>query len=99
MDKPTWNEIELARLHKQLEDTSVFLSLLTNNYKKDPRCLIELGFAMMLEKPIIIVAPTGTKIPRAILKIADVVEFFNGPEDLRLATQRALEKIKELLDG
>jgi nucleoside 2-deoxyribosyltransferase len=87
MAKSSWDQIVLQRLQKKLKDSDVFLALLTEQYKTDPTCLVQLGYAIMMEKPLVFMAPEGTKIPRALQRLADHIVFYKTAEDLELAVE------------
>lgn len=83
----------LAETHEKVRDSATFLSIFTDNYKEDPLALVQLVFAMMLEKPIYLIVPEGTKIPRAFLKAADKIEFFepDNKEDMQAKVTKMLK--------
>lgn len=78
----------------KLEGTDVFLSLFTEGYKEDYKCLAELGLAIMLDKPIALLVEKGTKVPENLKKIAIIEEYF-GEKGLKDATDRMMEKLRE----
>src|SRR5262247_2222615 len=92
--KPTWDQISLARLHDKIKGSNIFLALVTENWKRDPEPLLQLGFAMMLEKPIYLTVPQDAKIPRALERIADGIERYVGPEDHELAVMRIIRRAR-----
>ena len=92
-DRPTWDEAALVRLHEMIADSRVFLGLLTENYKKDPTALVQLVFAVMLEKPVYFLVPRGCKVPAGLQRLADGIEEYDeGKESLERATERLLAR-------
>lgn len=89
-----WDQIALRRLRAKLDDSAIFLALFNGAWARDPTCLVQLGFALMLEKPIYLVAPLDVPIPRGLARLADGIEFYRGPEDYEAATTRLLAKAK-----
>lgn len=73
----------------KLKESNVFLGLATMNYAKDPLCVLQIGYAMMLDKPIMLIADRSQPIPKKLLKIADQIEYANleDPKDVERATQ------------
>src|SRR5215831_14196823 len=76
--------------------SAVFCSLWSDGMRddpgRDPIPVIQLGYAMLLDKPIVIVAPRGARVPENVKRAALAVEFYE-PDDVlsvRAATLRAI---------
>lgn len=70
-----WDEfVNYHREHtvKAMEKSAYVMSLVPAG-EVDVKFAVELGLAIMLEKPIIAMAQPGTRIPRGLSKIADAV--------------------------
>jgi hypothetical protein len=89
-----WDKEYLRKTHEKIEASAVFLSLFTESYKEDPTALVQLVFAMMLEKPIYLLVQKGTKVPKAFEKICDGIEYFETKEDVTKATAKLLKDIR-----
>ena len=94
------NDEELKWLKKvalssgeKIEESSIFLTLLTDNYKSDPVCALQLGIAIMLGKPIVVVANDEIDIPDSLARIADKVEVYSEKEGMEKAVTRALKDL------
>lgn len=87
-----WDREWLRKTHEKIEGSGMFLSLFGENYKEDPTALVQLAFAMMLDKPIYIVAQEGSKIPKKFLKIAEGVEFYKDQTDVQRAVQKLIKE-------
>lgn len=66
----------------------------------DVKFALELGFSVMLDKPIIAVIPPGRQVPSKLARIADeIVEGDPGDDDfnnrLRAAIDRVFAKVRE----
>jgi hypothetical protein len=59
-----------AELIPKLKDSSVFLSIIPEN-DIDVKFAVELGVAIMLDKPIIACIRPGTKIPEKLARVVD----------------------------
>lgn len=95
MAESDWDQERLAQLREQVDGANAYLSLMTEGWKRDPKCLIELGYAIMLEKPLLFVMPEGTVMPRALARLADDVETYSptdSPEAASAAVQRLIER-------
>ncbi len=58
----------------KIQNSEVFTSIFTNNYIQSPQCALELGLAIMMDKPIVIVAIDDQQIPKHLTKIASCIE-------------------------
>jgi hypothetical protein len=94
---------ELERLKRWTEqvtkgqrDSAVFMSLWSDTMREkpwdDPVPVMQLGYAMLLDKPIVIVAPLGSRIPENVQRAARAVEFYHRDDmdSMHAATLRAL---------
>jgi hypothetical protein len=61
---------------EKIENSKVFMSVYTQSYKEDPMCALQLGIAVMLGKPIAIIAEKGVVVPEVLARIASAVEVF-----------------------
>jgi hypothetical protein len=77
-------------------DSSVFMNLWSDTMATDPSSdpipVMQLGYAMLLDKPIVIVAPHGSRIPENVKRCARAIEFYDhgNTASLHAATLRAL---------
>jgi hypothetical protein len=85
---------------KGVKESSVFLQLFSPTVTeatlaKEAIYVLQLGAAVLLDKPIIIVAPEGAVIPLKLRAIAASIQFYlpDDMESCALATRRALEAI------
>ena len=80
---------------KQIESSGTFLALHTGNFRKDPDpiILMQLGLAVLLDKPFLTVAERGVPVSGNLKKLG-AVEFFepNRPNAMEEATMRALNR-------
>jgi hypothetical protein len=78
------------------KDSAVFMNLWSDamlDPGKEPVPIFQLGYAMILDKPIIIVAPHGSRIPENVKRAARAVEYFDhgNTDSLHAATLRAFK--------
>ena len=79
-------------------DSAVFMSLWNDTMNapaKEPEAVLQLAYALILDKPIVIVAQHGATIPPKVRRIADALEFYDRGDEasLRAATLRALAAV------
>jgi hypothetical protein len=78
------------------KDSAVFLNLWSDTMATDPSSdpgpVMQLGYAMLLDKPIVIVAPHGSTIPDNVRRVAKAIEFYEDGnlDSCHAATVRAL---------
>lgn len=104
MSEPSKKEMEkmIADLQRaarisgeRIEQSAVFLSIFTENYEKDAKAILEFGLAIVLDKPIYMVVPEGTKVPENVKRVARGIEYYNrdDTESLHAATKRLLKGV------
>lgn len=85
---------------EKIRDSEIFLSVYTKHYEDDPQCALELGIAVILNKPIFFLVPKddGPQINKNtnVMSLASGVEFFdrNDPKSLEQAAESLLLKFK-----
>lgn len=87
-----WMRQVVKRSGEKILNSEIYLSLFTKNFKEDPQCLLELGIAIMLDKPITLLVKDGASVPENLKKICVAIEYFKGPDDLDAATKRLMKK-------
>jgi len=76
-------------------DSSMFLSIGTNTGDFDVQQATELGAAMLLDKPVLLVVPPGRTISTRLRRVADVVIDNWDPAD-PVAQERLADALKRL---
>lgn len=98
-ERSSWDDFVDAFRKDALEkivDSGAFLSLVPTAEHFDAKFAIELGTAIMLDKPLIVVAMPGAEIPTRLRAIADyVIEEDVDTEEGRQAIADALKSIQE----
>lgn len=90
------------RATKGQKDSAVFVSLwneiMFRDPMKEPHIPLQLGLALLLDKPIVIVAPRGAYIPVNLRRAARSVQYFDPGDETSMqeATRAALEESKVL---
>lgn len=71
-----------------INDSSVCVSIVPENaMQTDVKFAVELGFMIMMDKPIIAVVRPGTKVPSKLVLVADIIIESN------MQTERDREKL------
>lgn len=86
----------VSRFFDKVAGSAVFLALLTDAYQRDPQALMQLGMAVVLDKPLLILVAEGTPIPENVRRLARAIETYTTMDDASIAASRLLEKAKEL---
>jgi hypothetical protein len=85
------------RAMKGVKESASFLQLYRaiDDPSREPEYVLQLGAAVLPDKPIVIIAPEGLTIPPKLLAIADSVQFYvdGDATSCELAIRRALEAI------
>lgn len=94
---------ELDRLKKiaqgsadKIGESAVFLGLCTDNYTKDPECLIQLSLAVLMDKPLFLLIAKGPKVSKNLIRILEGYEFYNPDDEnsFKEASEKLMAKIK-----
>lgn len=78
-----------------LKSSKIFLGIGTEEYYKDPVSMLQIGMAVLMDKPIYLLVPHGTNIPRNLKVVATHIEYY-GPNELIEKTDKII-KIADLL--
>ena len=82
---------------KAVVNSYVYLGLYSEKWKDDPIPLLQMGLAIILDKPIAIISVRGAKIPEHLKKLAFAVDYANTAEDLKEVAERMTQKIGEVM--
>lgn len=96
-DDPQWREYEKhcrETLEPMVSDSAVCMSLVPPTDGVDPKFAVELGYMIMLDKPIIAVVSAGRKVPLKLVKVADeIVEGDIGDPDFEARLKAAIDRV------
>lgn len=73
----------------KMQGSSSYAGIVTESFLKDPLCALQLGYAILLDKPIILIADHNLKLPAALVKIAKIIERVDikNPRDMKRASE------------
>lgn len=89
-----WLKKAVKENGEKIKESTGFVSIFTTNYEKEPLCALQIGLAVLLDTPIIIIADHKQTIPLHITKIARLIERvdINNPSDMGRAS-KAIERV------
>jgi hypothetical protein len=93
-DDPEFREFAQSvrgELIPKLENSGMVVSLVPSG-ETDVKFAIELGFSIMLDKPIIAVVQPGTPLPDKLVRVADHIV------DADVSTVQGQERLQEVID-
>jgi hypothetical protein len=92
-DLKPWREAAKRNL-KGIGESGTFVSLLSAGALEDPLCMMQLGLAIMLDKPILVVGLDDVKIPGNLRKVAQRVTEIKDRDPARIgaAVKRFVEE-------
>lgn len=81
-------------------NSKCFTQIFNSNMVDEPLPTLQLGMAMLLDKPIYLLVPYGAKLPENLKKVAVQIDYFdrNTPGSLQLASERLKKFINEMDD-
>lgn len=88
-----WEESVRDDLFPKVEDTSVFLSLAPGG-KPDVKFCVELGAAIMFDKPILTVAMKGTSVTPGLRRISQRIV-----EDVDMGVDADRERVAQAVEA
>ena len=94
--------MHLYRVGQGLKDSEHFISIFTEEYMKDPLCLVQLGMAVMLDKPIFLMVEEGMwdTLPKNLKAIAKgMTPFKKGDRESMIKSSKELLEYARNLKG
>ncbi len=88
------------RSAEKISKSAAFIALFNEAMLDDPICLIQMGIAIYMDKPIYLLVPEGCEIPANLRRVAVGIEYFrrdpNDMESIGKATERLLKDMSRL---
>jgi hypothetical protein len=75
LDKETneWLQKAAAGCKDKIEHSDAYAGLVTKNFMNDPLCALQLGYALLYDKPIILLVDKNVPLPKAVTRAATMV--------------------------
>jgi hypothetical protein len=103
MNDREWNQKlkEAAeRSAEKLADCSAFISLFSEKMAEEPVPVLQLGLAMLMDKPIYLLVPEGAALPENLRKVAVRIEYYKrDAEDMTSFRQASDRLLKDWGEG
>jgi hypothetical protein len=82
-----WLKSQEPMLEK-LGDSQVYAGLVSPDFMTDPMCALQLGFAVLKNKPIFLIVDKNLPIPDSLVKVAKIIEKVDmkNPNDIERAS-------------
>lgn len=97
MDNNEQFKKSLKDTFEKIDGSAVFLSICSQNFIKDPYCLMQFGLAILLDKPLFLLIEKGVRPSKHLLRILEGYEFYEQGdiESAKQASMRLILKSKK----
>jgi len=98
MDKEQLKRIAERQCEK-INKSHVFMAICSQNYIDDPICLMQLGLALLLDKPLFLIFHKDFKPPKNLIRALSGYEFAkdDDAQSYKEASERIVQKINNFL--
>ena len=86
----------LEKSKEGMDASEIFLSIYTPNFLDGPECMLQIGYALMKDKPIGLLVIEGAKVSEMLKKVAFAIEYVKTPDDVQDAVKRIITKYENL---
>jgi hypothetical protein len=84
----------VRRSAEKMSDSALFLALFTKDYERDAVAVLQLGLAVLLDKPMGFMVQKGTPIPENVRRMARAIVEYEHVDDVGVATETLLRDLK-----
>ena len=86
---------------EKISASAVFLGICSENFAKDPVCLMQLSLAILLDKPLFLLLERSVKPPKALIRVLEGYEFYTHGDNqsFLVASEKLMEKVKKKIAG
>jgi len=97
---PGWSRKDLRQLQDKIKQSAIFLGLVPTDtgYFEDVRTVLQIGYAVLHDKPLYFVVKEGVKMPEHLKKLAAGIQEFKAPDDFEFAVKKLLKPVAERYD-
>jgi len=88
-----WLEETAKNSKETIEKCDIFASVVTKSFVDDPKCALQIGYAVLMDKPIILIVDKTVAISASLVKVAKLIERVDITSDIDM--QRAMQSIKD----
>lgn len=83
----------IQRITKEITGSEALIAIASSNYFRNAMCAMQLGLAIMHNKPIVLIVPKNTNLPTKLVKFADSIQYVDSPDDVTIAAERGLKEV------
>lgn len=96
-----WLEMNGPRNKEAIASCNTFAGIMTQNALEDPGVALQLGYALMLDKPIVLIVDKTMQVPASLVKIARLIERVDtkNPVDMERAGAAVTAFAQSLKNG
>lgn len=91
-----WAKDVLKHMTPAMADSSYVITIAPTKGIEDVKIAVEIGFAILMDKPLIVFAPEGRIVAPKLLRIADHVVI--GNMDTPAGREVMMEKLRAVMD-
>lgn len=92
-----WLKRHAADSGQKIADSSAFVGLVTKNFLDNPACALQIGFAVLMDKPIVLIVDEKETVSKHLTKIATRIERVDMTNQTGMI--RAQKAIQETLEA
>lgn len=86
------------RVTKGVRNSHVYCALFSPSFKESPLCALQLGLAILLDKPIALIVYPDAVVPEHLKKIAVAIEYV-GPGGIKESEEKLTAVLKALIEA
>jgi hypothetical protein len=93
-----WLNEAAARSKGNIENCEMYAGVVTKSFIEDPLCALQLGYALLLDKPIVLIVDKNVQIPASLVRASKLIERvdFDDPDWASKATGAISTYIKDM---
>lgn len=80
----------------KIGQSAYFMSMMTPGFIRDPLCALQLGYAILLNKPMYFAVERGVEVPEVVTRLALKIVHYEKTEDLA-DFKRAITEITDAI--
>lgn len=87
--------IQFEKMKAMIGGSSIVVCIITEHYLESPVCAMQLGMAVLYNRPIRLLVKGNLLVPDKLFKLAERIERFYEPADIQIASDRLLDDLKK----
>lgn len=78
---------------EKISESKVYLAIVTKDFLKNPMCAYQLGLAIFMDKPIMLICDKDVQLPPKLVKIATMIKKIDTSN--KAETNRAAQEVAQ----